>query len=222
MTMSTNFAAFSGSPPPRSVSAFRYQSTPPPLPDPASLTDDPPKITLTEQELMLRLAQARAEGAADAEARTRKEFEARAVKETANVHAAIQRFEEASRTYYNRVEVEVVTLALSIAAKILHRESQVDATLVQALVQYSLRQLKEGSAVTIRVRPEETRRWQEYFGAAKLNISVSVKEDPSLLPRDCLIETELGAANLSLEAQLKEVERGFFDVLAQKPQRSGQ
>lgn len=220
--MSTNFAALPGSLPPKSVSAFRYQSTPPPLPDPASLPDEPAKIVLTEHDLKARMAQARAEGAADAESRLRKEFEARAAKETANVHAAIQRFEETSRTYYNRVELEVVTLALSIAAKILHRESQVDATLVQALVQYSLRQLKEGSAVTIRVRPEEVRKWQDYFGAAQLDISVSIKEDPTLLPKDCLIETELGSANLSLEAQLKEVERGFFDVLAQKPQRASQ
>lgn len=217
--MSSNIAALSGGMPRKSVSTFRYPSTPPPLPAIPALSDEPAKISLTEESLMARLSQARAEGAADAELRIRAEYESRAVKEAANVHAAIQRFEEVSRTYYNQVEVEVVTLALSIAAKILHRESQVDANLVQALVQYTLRQLKEGSAVTIRVRPEEARRWRDYFAAAELNVAVSVKEDSNLLPKDCLIETELGSANLSPEAQLKEVERGFFDVLAQKPQR---
>jgi flagellar assembly protein FliH len=34
---------------------------------------------------------------------------------------------------------------------------------------------------------------------------------------DCILETEMGSANFSIEAQLKEVEQGFFDLLAQRP-----
>jgi flagellar assembly protein FliH len=33
----------------------------------------------------------------------------------------------------------------------------------------------------------------------------------------CRLETELGSTDLTLEAQLKEIEQGFFDLLAQKP-----
>jgi flagellar assembly protein FliH len=46
---------------------------------------------------------------------------------------------------------------------------------------------------------------------------LQVTGDRSLEPGGCLIETELGVANLALEAQLKEVEQGFFDLLAQRP-----
>jgi flagellar assembly protein FliH len=34
---------------------------------------------------------------------------------------------------------------------------------------------------------------------------------------DCVLETSLGSANFSINAQLKEVEQGFFDLLAQRP-----
>jgi flagellar assembly protein FliH len=37
-------------------------------------------------------------------------------------------------------------------------------------------------------------------------------------PKACLLETELGVADLGLDAQLKEVEQGFFDLLAQRPE----
>ena len=109
-------------------------------------------------------------------------------------------------------------LALAIAGKILHREAQVDPLLVAAIVQIALGQLKEGAVASIRVRPEDGQRWRTHFESQALKIDVSVVEDRTLLTGDCILETELGSVNFSLNLQLKEVEQGFFDVLAQKPQ----
>ena len=109
-------------------------------------------------------------------------------------------------------------LALSIAKKILHREAQVDPLLVTALVQVALAQIKEGSAVTVRVRPEEAPRWREQLRAPGINLEVTVIEDGERSAGDCVVETELGSVNFSLAAQLKEVEHGFLDVLARTPQ----
>ena len=44
-------------------------------------------------------------------------------------------------------------LALAIAAKILHREAQVDPMLVAALVRMTIEKMREGSSVTVRVGP---------------------------------------------------------------------
>jgi flagellar biosynthesis/type III secretory pathway protein FliH len=46
---------------------------------------------------------------------------------------------------------------------------------------------------------------------------VEVTEDSQLGEHDCLLETELGTANFGLDTQLKEVEQGFFDLLALRP-----
>jgi flagellar assembly protein FliH len=47
--------------------------------------------------------------------------------------------------------------------------------------------------------------------------TIAIVEDPHLGPDDCILETDVGSANFSIEAQLKEVEQGFFDLLAQRP-----
>jgi flagellar assembly protein FliH len=46
---------------------------------------------------------------------------------------------------------------------------------------------------------------------------VQIVEDAALSDHDCLVETELGVANFGLDTQLKEVEQGFFDLMALRP-----
>ena len=198
------------------VEPFRYKEGGmlPPLPhvrNPApEEAAEPSGIRLTLEALEQQLAAAHAEGAAAAEARLRPEYEARAA-------AAVEAFGQEAKNYYARVEGEVVRLALSIAAKILHRESQVDPMLVAALVQIAVGRLKENSSVTVRVHPDAEAFWRTRFEGAQSSARVSVVGDAALEPGGCVLETELGTANFSLEAQLKEVEQGFFDVLALKP-----
>ncbi len=115
------------------------------------------------------------------------------------------------------MEAEIVQLSLAIAAKILHRESQVDPTLVAALVRVAVERMREGSSVTVRVSPAQFARCKDYFGKQANMAKVQVTEDPELSDHDCLLETELGVTNLGLDTQLKEVEQGFFDLLALRP-----
>ncbi len=70
----------------------------------------------------------------------------------------------------------------------------------------------------VRVRPEEVADWNRYFeGNGSGEIRVEVKPDPSVEAHNCILETELGTTELGLDAQLKEIEQGFFDLLAQRP-----
>ncbi len=197
----------------RSTDSVRFETTGDEVPS----TPTEPEITLKESTLAERLASARKAGFADAEAKMRQEFQQRSDLQVKKVSEAIENFDSEQKDYFDRVEAEVVQLALSIAGKILHREAQVDPMLVAAIVHLALRQLKESSAVTLRVRPEDVSRWLEHFAAQVTDVSIKVLDDPDLEPGDCILETELGTVNFSLDAQLKEVERGFFDVLAQKP-----
>ncbi len=177
-----------------------------------------PEVKMTETAFAARLAAERASGFAEAEARLRAESQRRSEADTEKISAALVGFEQTRKEYFLRVEAEVVQLALTIAGKILHRESQVDPLLVAALVQIALGQLKEGAAATIRVRPEETGRWGTHFAAQRMSAVASIVEDAALQAGDCVLETEMGTVNFSLEAQLKEVEHGFLDLLAQRPQ----
>jgi flagellar assembly protein FliH len=103
---------------------------------------------------------------------------------------------------------------LAIAAKILHREAQVDRMVVAGLVKVMVEKLQQGTKVTVRVRPEAAESWRHYFHD---NSTMQIVEDFSLQSTDCVFETEVGTAEVGLDAQLKEIEKGFFDLLAQKP-----
>ena len=205
------------------VAEFHYpQMIPPSTPlesanDSAEEATPEPSVEMSETSFLQRLAQERAAGFAEAEAALKQASQQRSDREAARIATTIAQFEQTRKDYFARVETEVVQLALTIAGKILHRESQVDRLLVAALVQIALSQLREGAAATIRLRPEETARWRKHFAAAGLSVEVKIVEDVDLAVGDCLLETEMGSVNFSLEAQLKELERGFLDVLAQRP-----
>jgi flagellar assembly protein FliH len=106
---------------------------------------------------------------------------------------------------------------LAISAKILYREAQVDPLLIAALVRVAVDKLHDGSSVSVRVSPAQAGKWIGYMANPLNGSSIAVVEDGNLGPEDCILETDLGSANFSIDAQLKEVEQGFFDLLAQRP-----
>ncbi len=190
-----------------------------PVATPSISNENPvrPAVEVSEEVLRQRLAAERAAGFAEAESTLRQNYEERSRREVENISAALRDFEQTRKTYFARVETELVKLSLAIAGKIIHREAQVDPMLIAAIVQLALGQLKEGSSATVRVRAHEASRFRAHFSTLTLDLKISVVEDDALEPGDCILETEMGVVNFSLQAQLKEVEQGFFDVLAQKP-----
>jgi flagellar assembly protein FliH len=175
------------------------------------------KAAAAEAELAERINRERADAVQQTELRMRQEFEQRLAASQAPVVAAVAAFNEQRAEYFTRAEAEIVQLALAIAAKILHREAQVDPMLVASLVRIAVERLREGSSVTVRVGRGKAARWKEYFSALAMVARVEVVEGADLSEHDCLLETELGVANFGLDTQLKEVEQGFFDLLALKP-----
>ncbi len=175
------------------------------------------EVELSEVEFAERLKRERVEAVMQAEQKQRQEYELKLQAARLTVATAISGFEAQRTEYFARVESEIVQLALAIAAKILHREAQVDPMLVAALVRMAVEKMREGSRVIVRVNPVNVAQWKAYF-ASHTNIArVEVVEDEELSQRDCLLVTELGTTNFGLDSQLKEVEQGFFDLLALRP-----
>jgi flagellar assembly protein FliH len=164
------------------------------------------------------IAEAKAAGFAEGVKQSQQNTSTPSLKPMEEITTALRNFQQEKTDYYGRVEVELVHLALSIAAKILHREAQVDRMLVGALVKVALDKIQKGSKVDLHVSPEEIAAWSEYLeknlgGRANLNVTA----DTSIKPGHCTLRTELGETEIGIEAQLKEIERGFFDLLAQRP-----
>ncbi len=175
-------------------------------------------LQMTERELSERMARAGQQATVELEMRLRREYEAQLARERAALAEALAGFDQERNEYYSRVESEVVQLALAVAGKILHREAQVDRMLLAALVRVAIENLQHRSNITVRVRPEKCGPWRTYFAQHLKGLKVEVLEDSQLDEHGCILETELGSADVSLDAQIKEIERGFFDLLAQRPE----
>src|SRR5271165_7525680 len=183
-----------------------------PVEEKPSKNDKGPRIT--QEEISRLVTQAHAEGLALGGSQATARFEEELDRERKRLTDLIVEFQQQRKDYYAKVELELVHLALAIAAKILHRESQVDRMVVAGLVKVMLERLQQNTQVVVRVRPEDAKAWTHYF---RDHSHLQIVEDSTLEPKACLLETELGIANMALEAQLKEVEQGFFDLLAQRP-----
>jgi flagellar assembly protein FliH len=178
----------------------------------AKKADDVPRIS--DAELSRMVLEARAEGLREGEKNAKAALEAETLEGRKKLAQLLGDFKRERDDYYSKVEAELVRLALSIAAKILHREAQVDPMLIAGIVKVAVEKLQQNTKVSIKVRPEEAPKWQQCFSQAA---NVQIVEDGSLAPMDCVLETDAGSAAMSIDAQLKEIEKGFCDLLAQRP-----
>jgi flagellar assembly protein FliH len=169
-------------------------------------------------EMEKREAAARTLGRQEGEEFARAGFEQELARERSAMANALQSFAQEREQYFQRIEAEVVQLSLSIARKILHRESQVDPSLLSGMVRVLLEKLEAGSQVVVRVHAGRSAAMREWL-AQQLEASVlpEVIDDPNIAPDRCVVQTALGTTELGTDVQLKEIERGLLDLLAQRP-----
>jgi flagellar assembly protein FliH len=156
-------------------------------------------------------------GFAEGKASARVDFEKATAEMRSQISTALQTFSKDRADYFGRIESEVVRLSLSIARKILHRESQMDPLVLTGVVHVALEKLNNDTRVRLCTHPDEVRFWNDYIKQSKGSSPlVDVVGDPSLSVGQCTLETEFGTTQISLETQLKEIEQGFFDLLEQR------
>jgi flagellar assembly protein FliH len=151
----------------------------------------------------------------------RREAESDQTATVQGIHDALEQslaaFREARDSYLSQVEQEVVRLALSIAARVLHREAQMDPLLLSGAVRVALGQLADTTEVRLRVPAQEYELWSEMVRLMPgLPLRPQIVADDTLETTECALETHLGGVDLGVKAQLTEIERGFFDLLERR------
>ena len=173
------------------------------------------RLAAQSAEIETRVEAARREASVEARETIEREYEERVALERAAVLKLIDQFGRERAKYFADVEAEVVRLALSIAARVLHREAELDPLLLQGAVKVALEKVQEESTVTLRVPELQMQKWQAIVAGD--HVAVTVVGDPRLATAESVLETSVGRVELGIKAQLKEIERGFFDLLEQRP-----
>lgn len=175
------------------------------------------RIQSQTEDVALRIEEARREARACAREEWEREMAERVANERAAVLRSCEQFGGERARYFAGVEAEVVKLALAIAARVLHREVSLDPLLLTAAVRVALEKVAQESGVAVRVPAEDVAAWRRVFEEAAAGSGAELVGDERLGAGECVIDTNVGKVELGVSAQLAEIERGFFDLLQQRP-----
>jgi flagellar assembly protein FliH len=186
--------------------------------DPATPTGQYPESRATEENLHTREKESWERGFQEGIIRGRAESEAAVNHLRESVADTLREFIHERDAYFHHVEGEVVALALAVVRKILRREAQVDPLLLSGLVRVALEKMAASQTARLHVNPAQIPIWQDFFShQIDLPLVPELLGQADLEHDQCKLETDLGASDLNLEMQLKEIEQGLFDLLAQRP-----
>ena len=130
---------------------------------------------------------------------------------------SLNQFKGVKDRYFAEVEQEVVRLSLAIAARVLHREAQIDPLLLTGVVRVALEKMADRTGVVLRVCGVDVEPWEGVFQSTETSERPRVVEDSRLQRGECVLETKMGTVELGVHVQLEEIEKGFFDLLNHRP-----
>jgi flagellar assembly protein FliH len=144
------------------------------------------------------------------------EMEKRIAGERQSIVLTCERFARERARYFASVEEEVVRLALAIAARVLYRETGIDPLILKGAVRVALEKVQGKETAVLHAPEEQVEDWKKILLEAHRE-DVSVIGDSRLQAGECILETSVGRVDLGVKAQLEEIEKGFFDLLQQRP-----
>ncbi len=194
----------------------RTAAVPPPAPEPFVPTaDQQAQLAALERDAFTK-------GYAQGE---RAGLEAGGKRAEAMLRRLAQTLEELSGLRDNMVrqtERELVQLAIAIARRVLQREVSVDQELTAALAHIALERLGSAAPATVRLHPDDYASVSAGQGATLGGRQVEIVPDPSVSRGGCLVESEFGFIDASVDAQVNEIARAVLgDAPPAPPARRG-
>jgi flagellar assembly protein FliH len=118
---------------------------------------------------------------------------------------------------YQRIESEVVELALAIARKVICREIEVNQEVVVSVAREALSKVDDPGKIKIKMNPSDL----QYINETKYQLSelignidnVTLEAEENIHNGGCVIETNMGEIDARIEKQLQAVEESFRTAL---------
>jgi flagellar assembly protein FliH len=118
---------------------------------------------------------------------------------------------ELRRLMIRQTERQMVQLALAIARRVVRREVTVDHDLTLMMARVALDRLGDSTSVVIRLHPDEyAATIGRPDGVPWSGSHVSVVADASVSRGGCLVESDFGYVDASVDAQFQEIARALL------------
>lgn len=124
--------------------------------------------------------------------------------------------DERNRVIEN-AEVEMVNLVIQAIEKVLEYKVETDQTLIESLIKQGISRVTKSHLVSIRVSNED---YNHALSVKPMLIATSdkiedieIKRDPTLPMGSCIIDTESGSIDSSIQVQVEQIKKLFDDLL---------
>jgi flagellar assembly protein FliH len=113
------------------------------------------------------------------------------------------------KTLMQQSERQMVQLSLTLARRVVQREISLDPELIAAMAHVAIKKLGVSNPSTIRLHPDDytvvARDGDRWSGS-----NVSVVPDPSIARGGCMVESDFGTIDASLDRQFDEMARALL------------
>jgi flagellar assembly protein FliH len=163
----------------------------------------------TKKKIKAVQSDAYEKGFADGRVRERREL-SEAVQAAVSL---ILELEHIQRDTFERMEVKIIDLAFSIAAKVIHREVRTNPDVVVGVLKAAIQHLTDRDGIRIHVNPKDYEYLLDVNAEALKEIeglrSAVFVRDEGIGRGGTLIETAFGEVDARLEEQLSEIGKAF-------------
>ena len=163
-----------------------------------------------------RLRQAYESGLREGEATATRKGEAQLREVVERLGMAVDQIAGTRNEALRRAEADMVHLSIEIARRILHRELTVDTSALEALVRAALEKLRSQEVYRVRVHPDQEQIVRACLQQMGRDSNIEVVSDPSRERGGAVFELSRGSLDASVDAQLREIERGLADQLGER------
>jgi len=113
-----------------------------------------------------------------------------------------------------QAEVTVLRLAFEIAKKVIHSEIRLNADMIHYVVREAVKRISHASEAVVHVNPADLERLESDANLIREMRDrvdrVTFKADETVTPGGCIVETNVGLVDATLESQLEEIEKNLF------------
>lgn len=153
------------------------------------------------------------QGLQEGQAAARKEMTAQIEAMNIRMARTIEEFSGLRQRFRHEAEEDVVSLALAVARRVLHRELTMAPDALLGIVKAALEKIEAREVHRVRIRPEDAAMVKQFLEKMGLPQRVDVIADPGLERGAAILDSGRGALDASVETQLSEIERGLADLV---------
>jgi flagellar assembly protein FliH len=173
------------------------------------------------RELEQRIEQARREGEQEGLRLGRDEVQRLLPSTLENIAASLAELEQIGQRLREETCQELVRLAITVTARVIHRETVVNPNAMAGLAKAALAKLQSREISRVRMHPALESSVSKTLEECGAPANLVLMTDSTLKPGDLLFETSQGVLDASLSTQFRELERALLDKLESGPVAAG-